>query len=413
MALSTTGPLSMGDINQELGRARTASISLDAAENGSYATINPNSPSKPSSTNPATISEWRGYNHTATAPSITITSYSNGFLYFTIGGTGYSPSTLTIKKSTTSATGPWTSDTAGSNSPRSVAVPTVTTWYMIEDAINTSIFSNVLYQYVSTVDTTPPSVPLINNLDYGSGSPQTSVYIGWSTSTDNVGVVGYQLQRRNSNSSVWSTRYSGSATGYNDTTTANTGYYYQVRAYDAAGNYSNYSASVYWITDPIVIVCFVEGTLITLPNGNQKPIQELQIDELLLSAEIDTLNDTNDVTKLYKWSCSHLFENRIFAPIINIEKKIAYETIIINDGLLEATPFHSQLIQRDGIWKFIPIGEVVVGDNLYGIDQRIISVTSVTVNREKRNIYPMSLSPSHIYFANGVLTHNIKPKDPV
>jgi len=65
MALSTTGSLSMGDINVELGRARTASISLDAAENGSYATINQNSSSKPSSSNPATISEWRGYNHTA------------------------------------------------------------------------------------------------------------------------------------------------------------------------------------------------------------------------------------------------------------------------------------------------------------------------------------------------------------
>ncbi|WP_294962357.1 hypothetical protein [uncultured Flavobacterium sp.] len=65
MAISTTGPLSMGDINVELGRTRTASISLDAAENGSYATINQNSSSKPSSSNPATISEWRGYNHTA------------------------------------------------------------------------------------------------------------------------------------------------------------------------------------------------------------------------------------------------------------------------------------------------------------------------------------------------------------
>jgi hypothetical protein len=410
MALSTTGPLSMGDINQELGRARTASISLDAAENSSYATINPNSPSKPSSSNPATISEWRGYNHTATAPSIIITSYSNGFLYFTIGGTGYSPSSLTIKKSTTSATGPWTSDTAGSNSPRSVAVPTVTTWYMIEDAINTSIYSNV-YQYAIAIDTTPPSVPGWIDCYYGPGSPQSSIYIEWQMSSDNVGVTGYQLQRKTASGSVYSTIYSGPNNYYVDSGSQNTTYNYKSRAFDAAGNYSNYTAVTSWTTDSIK--CFVEGTLITLPNGTQKPIQELQIDELLLSSEIDTLNDTNDVTELYKWSCSHLSENRIIAPITNIEKKIAYETIIINDGLLEATPFHSQLIQRDGIWKFIPIGEVFVGDNLYGIDQRIISVTSVTVNREKRNIYPMSLSPSHTYFANGVLTHNIKPQDPV
>lgn len=61
--------ISMGDINVELGRSRTANISLDAAENGSYATININSTSRPSSTNPATISEWYLYNHNATPPS--------------------------------------------------------------------------------------------------------------------------------------------------------------------------------------------------------------------------------------------------------------------------------------------------------------------------------------------------------
>lgn len=407
MALSTTGPLSMGDINQELGRARTASMSLDAAENGSYATINPNSPSKPSSTNPATISEWRGYNHTATAPSIIINSYSNGYLYFTISGTGYSPSTLTVKRSTTSATGPWINDTSGSNSPRSVAVPTVTTWYMIEDAINTSIFSNVLYQYVSTVDTAPPSTPTGLLCDAGS-SPTNSILVYWNPSTDNFGVAGYQLQRKTTGS--WSTRYTGSNTSYEDSAFASTQYYYQVRAFDAAGNYSAFSSISGWRTG---IICFVEGTLISLPNGTQKPIEQLQINELLLSSEIDTLNDTNDVKELYKWSVNHLSEKRISSPITHIKQKTAYETIIINDGLLEATPFHSQLIQRDGIWKFIPIGEVVVGDNLYGIDQAIIPVTSVVVNREKRNIYPMTLNPSHTYFANGVLTHNIKPQDPV
>lgn len=53
----------MGDINVELGRSRTAYISLDAAENGSYVAINTNSPSRPSSSNPASISEWYSYNH--------------------------------------------------------------------------------------------------------------------------------------------------------------------------------------------------------------------------------------------------------------------------------------------------------------------------------------------------------------
>jgi hypothetical protein len=46
-----TGSVSMTAINLELGRASNATISLDAAENGSYAAINSCSPSRPSSDN--------------------------------------------------------------------------------------------------------------------------------------------------------------------------------------------------------------------------------------------------------------------------------------------------------------------------------------------------------------------------
>ena len=154
--------------------------------------------------------------------------------------------------------------------------------------------------------------------------------------------------------------------------------------------------------------CFVEGTLITLPDGTRKAIEKLTLDQLLLSAEIETLKDTNIPDELYKWSCEYLSENRIISPITKIAKQVADKTIIVNDGLLEATPTHLQLIQRNGYWRFIPLGEILVGDNLYTIDEEIIPVTSVVVNLEKRNIYPMTLNPFHTYFANGILTHNYK-----
>ena len=72
MTLVSSGTIRMSDINTELGRSSTATISLDSAENGSYATINTNSTSRPSSTNPASMSEWYSYNHSA-APAVTYT----------------------------------------------------------------------------------------------------------------------------------------------------------------------------------------------------------------------------------------------------------------------------------------------------------------------------------------------------
>lgn len=65
MALPSTGSISMSQINGELGRELQAQISLDTAENGGYGAINTCGSPYPSSGNPAAMSEWRGYNHTA------------------------------------------------------------------------------------------------------------------------------------------------------------------------------------------------------------------------------------------------------------------------------------------------------------------------------------------------------------
>ena len=409
MELPLNGPITMNQINSAFDKPSGSTISLYSASTGGLGAINTDSPYRPDGSAPHAMSEFRGYNTAAIPPSIVITGFSGGYLYFTISGTGYNPSTLTISTRTGTAGGPATNSHGSSTSPRFVGIPSTDSWYQILDLSIRGLFSNTFF--VNGLDTTAPSVPTGLTCGSGAGNPQTSIAIEWNTSTDNVAVAGYQLQRRVNSTGTWSTRYTGTNYYYQDTGTRNTYYNYQVRAFDAAGNYSNFSAIAGWQTEG-GISCFVEGTLITLSDGTQKAIEALAVNELLLSAQIDTLKDTNDTDKLYKWSSDYLTENRITSPITHIEPKIAQKIVVINDGLLEATPYHSQLIQRDSIWKFIPIGNVIVGDNLYGINKEIIPVTSVHIHSEKRIIYPLSMSPSHTYFANGVLTHNIKPADP-
>jgi len=65
MTMPASGTIRMSQINTELGRSSTAAISLDTAENGGYAAINQASASRPSSSNPASLSEWYSYNHNA------------------------------------------------------------------------------------------------------------------------------------------------------------------------------------------------------------------------------------------------------------------------------------------------------------------------------------------------------------
>jgi hypothetical protein len=69
MALQGSGQIKMSEINVELGRNSTDTISLDAAESGTYAAINTASPSYPSNARPASMSEWYSYDHSASVQS--------------------------------------------------------------------------------------------------------------------------------------------------------------------------------------------------------------------------------------------------------------------------------------------------------------------------------------------------------
>jgi hypothetical protein len=83
MTLVSSGTIRMSDINVELGRSSTANISLDTAENGGYGAINTNSASRPSGTNPASMSEWYGYNHNAAGQTYPINITFDGYTGFT------------------------------------------------------------------------------------------------------------------------------------------------------------------------------------------------------------------------------------------------------------------------------------------------------------------------------------------
>jgi chitodextrinase len=85
-------------------------------------------------------------------------------------------------------------------------------------------------------DTEAPTAP--TNLASGTVT-SSSVSLSWNASSDNVGVTGYQIvQNGNVVQSV--TGLSTTATGLS----ANTTYYFNVKAFDAAGNISNASATI-------------------------------------------------------------------------------------------------------------------------------------------------------------------------
>jgi hypothetical protein len=68
MALQGSGEIRLSQVNVELGRGSSNIHSMQDGQTGVYATINTNSAAKPDGIAPHSMSEWYGYNHTATSP---------------------------------------------------------------------------------------------------------------------------------------------------------------------------------------------------------------------------------------------------------------------------------------------------------------------------------------------------------
>ena len=65
MSIPSSGPISLADINTELGRNANDEIGMSQAETGTYQTINTNNANanRPNGSAPHSIDEWYGYWH--------------------------------------------------------------------------------------------------------------------------------------------------------------------------------------------------------------------------------------------------------------------------------------------------------------------------------------------------------------
>ena len=116
---------------------------------------------------------------------------------------------------------------------------------------NLSPYSAIVSSRTLAADTTRPTAP--TGLT-GTAAGPTQINLGWTASTDNVGVAGYQVERcQGAGCTNFAQIATPTATTYGDTgLAASTTYRYRVRAVDAAGNLSTYS-NVTTVTTPAVL----------------------------------------------------------------------------------------------------------------------------------------------------------------
>ena len=170
------------------------------------------------------------------------------------------------------------------------------------------------------------------------------------------------------------------------------------------GEYSTLSACQSNCVDP----CFIEGTNITMSDGTTKLIEELVVGDTLMSFDIEGLpldSDTNEV--LTTWNTNEIVGNLSQTTIVNIVAKPSDNTILINN-LLRTTEYHRHLVKHPTGWRFIQAKDVLVGQFLLDINNNEIEVTSVDIIEETVTIYQMDVEDIDLFYAEGILTHNLK-----
>lgn len=132
--------------------------------------------------------------------------------------------------------------------------------------------------------------------------------------------------------------------------------------------------------------CFLANTLITMADGSQKPIQEVQPGDRVLSFdEKDKKIVPGTVTELL------------------VHHQDTDEFLIVNDNLLvtKIHPFYTE-----GQWKYI--GKMNVGDKIVKTDlaeEKIQDIQHLKADA-KLTTYNFEIATTHSYFAGGYLVHN-------
>ena len=157
--------------------------------------------------------------------------------------------------------------------------------------------------------------------------------------------------------------------------------------------------------------CFIEGTNITLADGSQVLIETLQVGNVLKSFAIDTLPlYSDDDTVLTTWNTETLSGTDSTATIVSIRPIQVTEIIVINN-LLKTTPDHKHLVKHEGVWSFASAYMVVVGDIMLDINNNEFEITSAELQQVETVVYKMDVESLDVFYAENVLTHNVKDAD--
>ncbi|MFA6427416.1 MAG: polymorphic toxin-type HINT domain-containing protein [Candidatus Magasanikbacteria bacterium] len=135
--------------------------------------------------------------------------------------------------------------------------------------------------------------------------------------------------------------------------------------------------------------CFVEGTMIRMFDGSQKPIEQITKGDSISTFESPARQRLASGTV-----------SEVFAHVVPFYIRI--------NGILGVTPIH--VVYSNG--QFVEAGKLKVGDWLLNAQGEKVVIESLESVNGFVNVYNFRVDPQHTYFANDFYVHNEKGGGP-
>ncbi len=166
----------------------------------------------------------------------------------------------------------------------------------------------------------------------------------------------------------------------------------------------------------LAIACFLPGTKIKMSDGSMKNIEDINVDDEVLSVIIPDLPDEDLGYNEWKTFTSTGDMTSLEASSATVEK-IFYDYMDgywnVNDGLIKVTEEHDlwtyTFIDNSGdekYWKWRKPSQLQIGDRLLDHEGTLIEITSIEKIEEEVEVVNIDVEPLDVYFAGGVLVHN-------
>ena len=150
------------------------------------------------------------------------------------------------------------------------------------------------------------------------------------------------------------------------------------------------------------------GTLITLKDKSIKKVEDLKINDELVTYEIHGLENIQNMEILQKKELESFNGSFQESKIKNIWIDLSDKIYEIN-GSLSLDGSHYVYIKRNDKYYWSEAQYCLLNDELFKIDNTWEKIEKIDTIETKQNIYNVQMNRVYNYFANDYLVHNGAP----